>query len=261
MGTWLSRDAEAVHFQRINRRIYGAADSKWGEIDSLIQAMHSRSFIEHQAIVARRALFQEQRLPGGRPEIEKFFGPDLWSRIERNESVAWGWKDPRTTLVFPVWLHLFPNARWIHVLRNGIDVAISIHRRSLKQRRKLRNRLFAIDYSPATLDFRCGFRLWERYVSFVLEHQDLVSPERFLVVRYEDILVEPRLALQRMAAFARQPVQEDRLAAASRKVDRGRLENWAYASEYHDEIPFLADTPVMQELGYSYELGSEVETR
>jgi hypothetical protein len=254
MGSWLSRDAEAVHFQRINRRIYAAAGSKWGEVDSLIQAMQSSSFVRQQAEVARRVLFQEKRFPGRRTEIERFFGRDLWSRIERNEAVTWGWKDPRTTLVFPIWLHLFPHARWVHVLRNGIDVAISLHRRSLIQRRKLRNRLIALDYSPSTLDLRYSFRLWEIYVSFVLEHQDLLPSHRLLVVRYEELLADPRTLLQSIARFAGHPVEEDRLLAACQQVDQDRLNNRARASAYRKEIPALVDTPQMQELGYSYDL-------
>ena len=256
MGSWLSRDAEAVHFQRINRRIYGAAGSKWGQVDSLLEAMQSPSFVQEQTRVAERALFNEKRLPGAKTEIERFFGPELWSRIGQGELPAWGWKDPRTTLVFPIWLNLFPNARWLHVLRNGIDVAISVHRRSLKQERKLRNRLLAIDYSPATLDFGYSFRLWEHHVSFVLEHQHLVAPDRFLEIRYEELLAEPRTVLQEVARFAGYPVEEDRMVAACQMVDRSRRDNSAYASAYRDEIPALAAAPLMQTLGYTYSLDS-----
>ncbi len=256
MGSWLSRDAEAVHFQRINRRIYGAAGSKWGQVDGLLEAMQSPSFIEEQTAVARHALFQEKRLPVGKTEIERFFGPDLWSRLEAGETPVWGFKDPRTTLIFPIWLNLFPHARWVHVLRNGIDVAISVHRRSLKQERKLRNRLLPIDYSPATLDFGYSFRLWESHVSYVLDHQDMVSADRFLEIRYEDLLAEPRAVLQQLAAFARQPVEEEQLLAACQMVDRRRRDNSAYAAAYRAEIPALADAPLMRALGYTYNLGS-----
>jgi hypothetical protein len=260
MGSWLSRDAESVHFQRINRRIYGAASSKWGEVDSLLRAMGRASFVDEQTRVARRALFQEKRFPGRETEIERFFGRDLWARMDQDEYPIWGWKDPRTTLVFPIWLHLFPNARLVHVLRNGIDVAISVHRRSLKQKRKLRNRLFAKDYSPATLDFGYSFRLWESHVSFVLEHQHLVPPDRFLEVRYEDLLADPRATLERLADYAGQQVAEDRLLAACQMVDRSRRDNRARASAYRSEIAALAAAPLMQEFGYAYALGNEAQT-
>lgn len=257
MGSWLSRDAEAVHFQRINRRIYGAAGSKWGQVDGLLEAMRSPAFVREQTGVAQRALFQERRLPGAKTEIERFFGPELWSRVEQGDVPDWGWKDPRTTLVFPVWLNLFPQARWLHVLRNGIDVAISVHRRSLKQERKLRNRLLAIDYSPATLDFAYSFHLWEQHVSFVLERQHLVSPDRFLEIRYEDLLAEPRTVLLQVAGFIGYAVDQDRLLNACQMVDLSRRDNSAYAAAYQAEIPALAGAPLMQSLGYAYHLGTQ----
>jgi hypothetical protein len=259
MGSWLSRDAESVHFQRINRRIYGAAGSKWGDVGSVIRAMRTPSFVEEQTRVARRALFQEKRFPWRQTEIERFFGRDLWSQIERGAVPVWGWKDPRTTLVFPIWLNLFPNARCLHILRNGIDVAISIHRRSLKQQRKLRNRLLTIDYSPATLDFNYSFQLWESYVTFVLDHRDLVAPDRFLQVRYEDLLAHPTTVLEQVTRFAGQSVDGDRLRLASQMIDRSRRDNRAYANAYQSDIPALANRPLMQALGYSYPLDGKVE--
>ena len=41
MGSWLSRDAESVHFQRLNRRIFAAAGSNWAQVDGLIRLMES----------------------------------------------------------------------------------------------------------------------------------------------------------------------------------------------------------------------------
>jgi hypothetical protein len=43
--------------------------------------------------------------------------------------MAWGWKDPRNSITLPVWLKLFPDARVIHIVRNGVDVAESLYRR------------------------------------------------------------------------------------------------------------------------------------
>jgi GT2 family glycosyltransferase len=42
----------------------------------------------------------------------------------------WGWKDPRTTLLLPFWLELFPDLRIVGCVRNPLEVALSLHRRS-----------------------------------------------------------------------------------------------------------------------------------
>lgn len=250
MGSWLSRDAEAVHLQMINRRIYRAAHSDWAEVDALVQAMHSVDFVQQHVARAEKALFTARRPFQRQPPIVAYFGSELWPHIRDGESPAWGWKDPRTSLTLPVWLHIFPEARVVHMLRNGIDVAISIHRRAERQHRSLLKRLTRLDYSPATLDFRHGFHLWETYVSFVLEHRHLIPPGCYLEVRYEDLLAQPVPQLQRVVDLAGHAADPDRLAAACERVNASRLDNAHYAIRYQDDIRALAGADLLRQLGY-----------
>ena len=236
MGTWLSRDAEAVHFQRLNRRIYAAAGSDWATADGLLYRMRSEAFVTRQTELTRRRLFGNASFAGRRSAISGFFGRPLLDKIRQGGAVCWGWKDPRTSLTLPIWLRIFPHGRYLHVLRNGIDVAISVHRRSQKQQRKLRNRLFPLDYSPATLDFAYSFRLWETYVSAAQEHQHLVPPDQYLEMRYEDLLEEPEEQLRRVLAFLGHLTEDDDLRSACRQVDKGRLNNSRYAVGYQAQI-------------------------
>ena len=48
---------------------------------------------------------------------------ELW---QKGTPKNWGFKDPRNTFTLPYWLRLFPDARIIHIYRNGMDVAISL---------------------------------------------------------------------------------------------------------------------------------------
>jgi hypothetical protein len=258
MGAWLSRDAEAVHLQRLNRRILRSVGGRWGEVDLLIEAMNSQDFVDRQAQAVARGLWSKWHFYDRDPVIVSFFGRKLWQRMRGGDSLAWGWKDPRTTITFPIWARVFPNARWLHVIRNGIDVAISTHRRSLRQERKLRNRVLPFDYNPRTLDFTYSFCLWETYVSFVLQHKDLIPPDRYMEIRYEDLLAEPRRELQRVADIIEFPVEEELLASACLRIDKGRLSNSALAANYRDLIPDLANSPLMQQLGYDYSLTQEL---
>jgi len=258
MGSWLSRDAESVHFQRLNRRIFRAADSKWAQVDGLLRQMESPDFVAQQAARVHHALFTT-RVPFRKAPIASFFGPELWQRVENGQSVAWGWKDPRTSLTFPVWVPIFPRARWLHILRNGVDVAISIHRRSLKQQRKLRNRLFPIDYSAATLDFSYSFRLWEQYLSFILAHKHEVPAGQYLEVRYEDLLADPETHLREIMDFAGCPLDSragapSLLEEACKQINADRLDNRRHAAAYRAAIPGLISRPLMQQLGYGYDV-------
>jgi hypothetical protein len=252
MGHSLSRDAEAVFFQRLNRRIFSAANVKWGQVDTLIEMMDSEAFLEHQTRSVERWLLKDRFLLSRGVGVEQFFGPELWKRIQDHPLDAWGWKDPRTTLTFPIWARVFPRARFVHVLRNGIDVAISTHRRSLKQQRKLRNRLFPLDYSPATLDFDYCFHLWETYVRFILHHKDLIADENYLEIRYESLLQNPRSTLEEVLSFLGRRVPEERLEAACRRIDTTRLDNFEHAAERAERITVLSGSPLMRQLGYTY---------
>lgn len=279
LGSWLSRDAESVHFQGLNRIIFEEAGSDWGQVDSLIAAMASEDFIQTQCEFTRHALFHNkftefikhfnpilQAEALGRaladdkgfvlqhPLIAVYFGRQHWEKVCNHQPFAWGWKDPRTTLTFPIWLRIFPNARVLHVLRNGIDVAISTHRRSEKQQQKVYKRLFPLDYCPITLDFEYCFHLWETYVNFVIDHRQLISPDRYLEIRYEDLLVNPADYIRQVTEFIDYPVNEDDLSAACGQIDQSRINNAKFARPYRDEIAKLAGSPLMEELGYSYTL-------
>jgi hypothetical protein len=252
MGHQLSRDAEAVFFQKLNRRIFRSVDVKWGYVDPLIEAMETQSFVEEQTRIMLTELFTEKRLLGREIKISEFFGPQLWPEVKQNKLIYWGWKDPRTTITFPVWLKIFPNAKVLHLLRNGIDVAISTHRRSLKQQRNFLKRTLPLDYSPITLDFEYCFQLWQVYVSFVLENKPLISEGNYLEIRFEDLLSEPEQYLRSITEFVEYPVQEEKLNAAIEQVNQSRLDNSVLAAKYRQQIPSLASNTLMQQLGYSY---------
>ena len=252
MGRWLSRDAEAVFFQRLNRQIYSAAGSNWAEINPLLDSMKSPYFIESQAKKMVRLLVRRWVITAGKPGLSDFFGSPLWNSMKNTGSPQWGWKDPRTTLVFPIWLRVFPQARWLHIVRNGIDVAISTHRRSIKQQQKLRNRIFPVDYNSTTLEFDYCFHLWEKYVNFVYEHKPLIPEDRYMEIRYEDLLAAPEKYLTGILQFINHKVDDDIIQVACQSINQSRLDNTTYASAYWDRIPMLANAPSMKKLGYDY---------
>jgi hypothetical protein len=267
MGSWLSRDAEAVHFQRLNRRIYKAAGSTWASVDGIVGKMRSPAFVGKQAEATERRLFRE-RVPGLGSPLARFFGGCLWGQVRRGQAdgqgvPAWGWKDPRTTLTLPVWVRIFPGGRYLFVLRNGIDVAMSMHRRSRNQQGKLRNRLFPVDYSPATLDLVYCFRLWEIYVSAALEHRALIPATQHLEVRYEKLLAQPETQLRRIVEFSGHQVSDEQLAEACKRIEQGRREHADHAACYDEQIEALAllSRPLMQQLGYGSSLPAHRQSR
>jgi hypothetical protein len=118
---------------------------------------------------------------------------DVWARFEpamhalaesRQHHALWGWKDPRTTLLLKLWMHLLPNACAVLVVREPWRVAASVHR------------------SPAdifTSDPSVGVRVWMFYNQRLL---DLVRihPQRSVVLPTSWISDAPTATMERVAS-------------------------------------------------------------
>jgi hypothetical protein len=77
---------------------------------------------------------------------------------------------------------LFPAARFVHVIRDGRDCAVSFHRRWKRQ--------------PELTVFR-----WKKVVTMGREQGMRLGPARYLEVRYEDLTAEPERSLLRICRF------------------------------------------------------------
>lgn len=250
---WMIND-EAINFQMLNRRIFAVAGGRWSEVEPVIEALDSPDFMEQQAAMLRQVLYKSWRLRYSELGTLGSLEHHLWRYIVQRECSPWGWKDPRTTITFPVWLRIFPQARVVHILRNGIDVAISTNRRTRRYQQEGIPWWGRSDYSPDTLAFERCFELWERYVGFALEHLNIIPPEQYLEIRYEALLVDPTIHIRRIMDFLEYPVSEAALVAACAQVNAGRLNNAAHAAAFREQIPTLASSALMARLGYTYDL-------
>lgn len=95
-----------------------------------------------------------------------------YARSQRKR--VWGDKTPQHALYLDVILRVFPQARVIHLVRDGRDVAESYLRAFI---------------GPTHVAI-CAER-WKRYVNTVGEMQSRLPPAQFLKVRYEDLVREP----------------------------------------------------------------------
>lgn len=94
----------------------------------------------------------------------------------------WCEKTPQHVQHLPALAEQFPNARFIHVVRDGRDCAVSFHRRWLRQ--------------PELTIFR-----WKKVVAGGRVAGQRLGPDRYLEVRYEDLTAEPEISLRRLCEF------------------------------------------------------------
>jgi len=210
VGRELQDDHESTYFLSINETIFARVGASWDN------PLPMRYFLANPDAVQMTAGAVAADLSSRR--IGTFFSPrGIFSRQSlKNFDRPWGWKDPRTIFTLPVWLQLFPDARLIYIIRNGVDVASSlmVREQRLLERRKSRfeARLAAKLSHRSTLERagykgspRCftldgGFDMWREYVEEAdRQLKGLSNP--ILSMRYEDILEDPQKHLTEMAKF------------------------------------------------------------
>jgi Sulfotransferase family len=103
---------------------------------------------------------------------------------------------------------LFPKARFVHVLRDGRDVALSMRRASET-------------WDPTMgiglpMEFRA--EAWRRQVQNIRAHRELLS-ERYLEVRYEDMQADPIAAMRTLFDFSQIPYDDALLERIREQTD------------------------------------------
>lgn len=128
-----------------------------------------------------------------------------------------GWKLPETTLVYPWIVRMFPDARYIHWIRDPRDCILRPHLTDdLKD--------FGIPY-PETENIRR-----RRAISWLYQYELMKStppPKHAITVRFEDFVLKQEKTLKRLEAFLEIPL-------ARIIVRREAVGRWKTDVEPHD---------------------------
>jgi len=122
-------------------------------------------------------------------------------------SPAWGWKFPETYLIGNIVAATFPNARYIHMLRDGRDLAFKMHLTDDPNRglgRTLLEHLGAVDkpgYIQAALSWDFQVR---RFDTFAAELGD-----RLHTLTFEALCRDPIGEMEKVAIFLDIPMTTD----------------------------------------------------
>lgn len=127
--------------------------------------------------------------------IRWLYGEFQGEVLARSGKVRWAEKDPTYTLHLPFIEDLFPNAVYVHLLRDGHDVVASFRDRW--------------GYTSAA---RAARTEWARYVSAAQTLGKRLPADRFLELRYEALVSEPEPEARRLFDFLGEPWEPDVLA-------------------------------------------------
>ena len=249
MGADRQADGESVTFMQINETVFHQCGTFWSEPMPVHFVLSQPELLERMAEVVVQSLATQLRNYAGRADL------DL-ARI--GELAPFGWKDPRNTFTLPVWQKIFPEARIIHVVRHGVDVAASLARR---HGNALRNATGAAvppaltviqDHGLGVLSSRRGWTIsealtmWEQYVEKARLEAAQMGP-RALEIRFEDLLERPQEFVPRIAQFCGVALPDD-LDSVTGAIDAGR----AYAFRQDAQLKQFAESAaaIIGRLGY-----------
>jgi len=257
MGRNLDGNHEPSFFTKLNSWLLSSAGGRWDTPSSLRFLYEDEKgtdlaveYLRHQASSVR---------------CFRYLGASRFLRYRSLFRVSehWGWKDPRTTLTLPLWLRVFPEAKVIHVIRNGVDVAESLQRRQkagfhLAEKRFRQHRVLMILHpkqgwfgtSPRVTHRADAFHLWEEYLLYAEKSTHTLSKKRFLQFRYEDFVSMPSKWLERLMSFCEIGVKNERIRQLVDEINPNRA--FAFkgndkTNKFYDDV---RDTYWMQLYGY-----------
>lgn len=169
---------------------------KYGDLSCLenirqvLRAMHAqnRSFLEtdlHGLKFDIDSLANELHVEGRHTLPAIISG--LFEKNARGEGkVRWGDKTPYYVMHLPKLLEWFPDAQFIHLIRDGRDVALSLFGR--QHDFHVYNTWFAAEY-------------WESYVEKGHIQGSSLPSDQYLELRYEDLIAQPEDTMKKLCAF------------------------------------------------------------
>lgn len=169
----------------------------------------------------------------------------------RNDAVVWGDKTPDYGYCMGLLADLFPGARFLHVARDGRDVALSMSS-VLSFRYQV---AWGVNYWPhiawekayearesiaeAPLADDRFYDLWRSRLLRTRDEATRLEKDSYLEIRYEDLLRDPRPILQRVHDHLRFPGGTEWVATASAMIrsdnlGRNRTDSrWRALTESH----------------------------
>ena len=177
------------------------------------------------------------------------------------EMVAYGWKRPVTIFTCEIFLDAFPEARTIHLIRDGRDVMLSRLDYRMNRLHLPLNRLAV--FGTRNVDSYRGESLsletvaahrneiemehWVTAVRFGMRGREY--PDRYLEIRYEDLCTYPEQTMTRVFQFLDIPFRSESRDWVVANASTRSIGKWkGREGDLTDAIAVGA--PLLKELGY-----------
>ncbi|HEX5716199.1 MAG TPA: sulfotransferase [Thermoanaerobaculia bacterium] len=173
---------------------------------------------------------------------------ESWSARGKPTSGAWGWKEPNTHVVLERLEPLLPGMKYIHVVRNGLDMAYSSNQSQLR----LWGPSFLGCEEIADASPRLSLKYWHAVHRAALDHRRRLG-NRFLLLNYDRLCTDPEESLGTLLHFLEaEPARStlDRLLASIRPPESvGRFRQHPPSDFDPEDVAFA------RELGFDTDYG------
>jgi len=128
-------------------------------------------------------------------KMKKTFSDCVSKHLSTKENVKWGMKNPRSILILPFLYSLFPKMKFIHVVRDGRDIAFS----SNQQQPTLYGDIFCGNEPAGTPLY--NLKYWSVINQNALNYGLSNLKKNYLIVRFEDIINKPTELIKKIFEF------------------------------------------------------------
>lgn len=155
-------------------------------------------------------------------------------RTPDNEALSWGDKTPHYIGKLEYLMALFPEARYVFIVRDGRDVCLS---------------LLEKPWGPNNV-FACA-DYWRDLNSKNAEIEQLKSQGRLQAIKYEDLMVDPKAVLSRLYEFLETDIDEEELESLCNRIKSNNFDKWRTAmSDTQKSIFESVAGDKLKEFGY-----------
>jgi len=122
----------------------------------------------------------------------------LSNKLNQNSYNGWGWKEPNTHIYLQYLIDYFPDMKFIHVMRNGLDMAFSRNQTQLNNW----GSYFGIDIKSAANALpQLSLEYWVLANEQTIRVGAQLAPQRFLLINYEKLCLNPKIEILRLLDF------------------------------------------------------------
>jgi len=196
---------------RVIARILGAGGAFIGSNRNRAEdSMPLAAFCDLWATVyaAREGLFVDHETRWLETAMARSFATALVDHFGQPEPTArpWAWKVPTSIYLLPFFHGQFPHMRFVHLVRDGRDIAFSENQNQLIKfglpylgwkEREERRQLYRRAQKPAG-----SIKLWSQANLAAADYGERELGDRYLRIRFEDLCADPVAVVGRLLDFA-----------------------------------------------------------